>query len=177
PYGRVSRYGLLAYGSSLDQIGPLTRSVEDAALVLGVIAGRDERDATSAAEPTPDYVAALADDGLAGRAGSLRIGVPREYFGEGLDPQVRAAVEQALEVYRRLGARLVELSMPHARYTVACYYVIATAECSSNLARYDGVHYGYRAAGAEGIVDLVSRSRSEGFGAEVKRRLMLGTFA
>ena len=176
-YGRVSRYGLVAYGSSLDQIGPLARSVEDAALLLGVIAGGDPLDATSVAQPVDDYVAALADAKLDAWREHLRIGVPKEYFGDGLDPQVRAAVEAALDVYKRMGAELVEVSMPNSPYCVAIYYLVATAEASSNLARYDGVHYGHRSASAKDIFELYSASRSEGFGPEVKRRIMLGTFA
>jgi len=176
-YGRVSRYGLVAYGSSLDQIGPLATCVADAALLLGVISGRDARDATSVDRPVPDYRAGLADAALATCVRRLRIGVPREYFAEGLDAETRAAVEAALEVYRSLGATLVPVSLPHAPYAIATYYLIATAEASSNLARYDGVHYGHRTAHPRDIYDLYSSSRSEGFGAEVKRRLMLGTFA
>ena len=176
-YGRVSRYGLVAYGSSLDQVGPLAANVQDAALLLGVIAGRDPRDSTSVAEPVPDYVAELADERLEARAGRLRIGIPREYFGAGLDEETRAAVEAALAVYRRLGAKTVEVSLPHTPYAIATYYLVATAEASSNLARYDGVHYGHRTAHPHDLFDLYSASRSEGFGAEVKRRIMLGTFA
>ncbi len=176
-YGRVSRYGLVAYGSSLDQIGPLTRTVTDAAIVLGAIAGPDPRDATSLPAPVPDYAAALADAPLAERAAGLRIGVPRECLGDGLDAEVRRAFEEALAVYRRIGARVVDVSLPRTPYSIAAYYVLATAEASSNLARYDGVRDGHRAAGAQGLVDLYCRSRSEGFGAEVKRRIMLGTFA
>ncbi len=167
----------MAYGSSLDQIGPLATCVADAALLLGVISGRDARDATSVDRPVPDYRAGLADAALATCVRRLRIGVPREYFAEGLDAETRAAVEAALEVYRSLGATLVPVSLPHAPYAIATYYLIATAEASSNLARYDGVHYGHRTAHPRDIYDLYSSSRSEGFGAEVKRRLMLGTFA
>lgn len=176
-YGRVSRYGLVAHGSSLDQIGPLTVGVADAALVLGVIAGNDARDGTSAAAAPPDYRAALADDALAARAAGLRIGVPQEYFAAGLDPEVRSAVEAALRIYERLGARLVSVSMPQLAYAVAVYYVISTAEASSNLARFDGVHYGRRAPRAADLNELYAASRSAGLGAEVKRRIMLGTFA
>jgi len=171
-YGRVSRYGLVAFGSSLDQIGPLTRSAEDAALVLRAIAESDARDATCIDQPVPDYVGALATP-LSG----LRIGIAREYFGEGLSAETRTAVESAIAVFRGAGAEPVEVTLPHMPYGIACYYLIATAEASSNLARYDGVHYGHRAAGAAEIIDLYSASREEGFGAEVKRRIMLGTYA
>jgi aspartyl-tRNA(Asn)/glutamyl-tRNA(Gln) amidotransferase subunit A len=176
-YGRVSRYGLVAYGSSLDQIGPLATCVEDAALVLGVIAGHDPLDSTSVDQAVPDYLAELVDGRLAERRQALRIGIPREYFGDGLDDEVRRQIEAALEVYRRLGAELVEVSLPHTKHCVAAYYVVATAECSSNLARYDGVHYGHRTENPKDIFDLYSQSRDEGFGPEVKRRIMLGTFA
>jgi len=176
-YGRVSRYGLVAFGSSLDQIGPLARNVTDAALLLGVISGHDPRDSTSVAQPTPDYVGAVRDDALDGYAANLRIGVPAEWLADGLDDEVRAALEAALEVYRGLGARTIEVSLPHSRYGVAAYYVIATAECSSNLARFDGVHYGARAYDGDDIAELYSASRAAGFGAEVKRRVMLGTYA
>jgi aspartyl-tRNA(Asn)/glutamyl-tRNA(Gln) amidotransferase subunit A len=176
-YGRVSRYGLVAYGSSLDQIGLMAANVEDAALLLGVISGHDALDSTSLDRPVPDYRAELSDEKLAERVSGLKIGVPNEYLIEGLDDEVRAAVEAALDVYRHSGVEMVELSLPHTRYGIASYYLTAMAECSSNLARYDGVHYGHRAVGPEDIVDLYSSSRSEGFGAEVKRRIMLGTFA
>jgi aspartyl-tRNA(Asn)/glutamyl-tRNA(Gln) amidotransferase subunit A len=175
-YGRVSRYGLVAYGSSLDQIGPLATNVTDAALLLEVVAGQDPHDSTSVAEPVGSYVAALADSQLAKAAAGLRIGVPTEYVGEGLDPEVRAAIEAALEVYRGLGAQVVEVSLPHSPYSIAAYYVVATAECSSNLARFDGVHYGHRTDSPKDIIDVYSSSRDEGFGPEVKRRIMLGTF-
>jgi aspartyl-tRNA(Asn)/glutamyl-tRNA(Gln) amidotransferase subunit A len=176
-YGRVSRYGLVAYGSSLDQIGPLSTNVADAALLLGVIAGHDSADSTCVDRPVPDYLGELSEERLKMRAATLRIGVPKEYFGAGLDAEVQSAVEQALAVYRGLGAALVDISLPHTKHCVAAYYLVATAECSSNLARYDGMHYGHRADRGSDIVDLSSRSRAEGFGAEVKRRLMLGTFA
>lgn len=175
-YGRVSRYGLVAYGSSLDQIGPLARNVSDAALLLSVIAGPDKRDSTCVDHPADDYLANMSDEYLESRRQKLRIGVPREYFAEGLDAEVRGAVEAAIDAYRALGAEIVEVSLPHSPYCVAVYYVIATAECSSNLARFDGVHYGRRAADPRDIVDLYSRSREDGFGDEVKRRVMLGTF-
>jgi aspartyl-tRNA(Asn)/glutamyl-tRNA(Gln) amidotransferase subunit A len=170
-YGRVSRYGLVAFGSSLDQIGPIATDVRDAALLLGVIAGHDERDSTSVDVAVPDYLARL-DEPLEG----VRIGVSGEYFGAGLDPQVRAAVDAAIELMRREGARIVEVELPHMRYAVACYYIISPAEASSNLARFDGVHYGYRTKEPKDIIDLYASSRGEGFGAEVKLRIMLGTY-
>jgi aspartyl-tRNA(Asn)/glutamyl-tRNA(Gln) amidotransferase subunit A len=172
-YGRVSRYGLLAFASSLDQIGPLARSVEDAALVLQVIAGQDPHDATSSAEPVPDYLATL-DRGVAG----LRIGVPRDLVGDGVDASIVRGVSEALERWRSAGATIVDIALPHARYAIPVYYLIATAEASSNLARYDGVRYGHRAAlgKADGLQQMYDRSRDEGFGAEVKRRIMLGTY-
>jgi len=176
-YGRVSRWGLVAYGSSLDQIGPLAANVADAALLLGVIAGKDPHDSTSVDQPVDDYVAGLEDVRLSDYAHELRIGAPQEYFGQGLDPQVRAAVEAALRVYESLGARRVAVSLPHSPYCVAAYYLVATAECSSNLARFDGVHYGRRTTRPRDIYDLYASSRAEGFGPEVKRRIMLGTFA
>ncbi|HON68520.1 MAG TPA: Asp-tRNA(Asn)/Glu-tRNA(Gln) amidotransferase subunit GatA, partial [Phycisphaerae bacterium] len=171
-YGRVSRYGLLAYGSSLDQIGPFARNVRDLALLLHTIAGKDHRDSTSVDEPVPDYVAAL-DRPLR----RMRIGYAEEYFGEGLDPEVRAAVEAALDVYRAAGAEVVPVHLPHMKYAIACYYVVAVAEASSNLARYDGVHYGHRTARPKDYLDVYCSSRQEGFGAEVRRRIMLGTYA
>jgi len=171
-YGRVSRYGVIAYASSLDQVGPLARNVEDCALMLQAIAGFDPADSTSVDTPVPDYAAALAES-VAG----LKIGLPQEYFIEGLDDDVRRAVDQAIETYRGLGAELVEVSLPHTEYAVACYYLIATAEASSNLARYDGVRYGRRAADSQDLGDMYTRSRAEGFGTEVKRRIMLGTYA
>ncbi|NOX58491.1 MAG: Asp-tRNA(Asn)/Glu-tRNA(Gln) amidotransferase subunit GatA [Planctomycetes bacterium] len=171
-YGCVSRYGLVAYGSSLDQIGPMARTVEDAALLLGTIVGHDARDSTSVAKNAPDYVANLSNP-IAGK----KIGIAREYFGEGLDAQTRSAVEFAIEVLRGLGAETVEIELPHTKYAIACYYLIATAEASSNLARYDGVHYGHRSENPRDIFELYSASREEGFGREVKRRLMLGTHA
>lgn len=170
-YGRVSRYGLVAFASSFDQIGPFTLSVRDAATVLGVIAGRDERDATSADLPVPDYEQALTGD-----VRGLRIGIPKEYFGEALDPGIRAAVERQVVVLRSAGAEIREVSLPHTEYTIATYYILATAEASSNLARYDGARYGYRTPQARDLMEMYIRSRSEGFGAEVKRRIMLGTY-
>jgi len=171
-YGRVSRYGLVAFASSLDQIGTFSRDVRDTAMLLDVIAGHDPRDATSADNPVPDYLAEL-DAGAKG----IRIGVPREYFGQGIEPEVEAAVRAAADTYRGLGAEVVDISLPHTEYAIATYYIIATAEASSNLARYDGVHYGHRTQDDVDIVELYSRSRAEGFGPEVKRRIMLGTFA
>jgi len=173
-YGLVSRYGLIAFASSLDQIGPFTRTVEDAALLLQAIAGHDERDSTSFKEAqVPDYRAALAQTG---KPSKWRLGVPKEYFGEGIDPEVAAAVERAVEFYRAQGCEIVEVSLPHTRYCLDVYYVLATAEASSNLARYDGIRYGHRAEGASDIVDLYFKSRAEGFGEEVKRRIILGTY-
>jgi aspartyl-tRNA(Asn)/glutamyl-tRNA(Gln) amidotransferase subunit A len=171
-YGRVSRYGVVAYASSLDQVGPLTRDTADCALLLGVIAGHDPRDSTSIPELVPDYSAAL-ERGVDG----LTIGIPREAFGEGLDPAVRAAVTGAIETLQKLGAKVLEVGLPHTAYAVAAYYIIAPAEASSNLARYDGVKYGLRAPGAANLLDMYVRTRSQGFGAEVKRRIMLGTYA
>jgi aspartyl-tRNA(Asn)/glutamyl-tRNA(Gln) amidotransferase subunit A len=171
-YGRVSRYGLVAFASSLDQIGPITRDVRDAALLLGVIAGPDPRDATSVDLPVEDYLAAL-EGGVAG----LRLGLCREAFVDGLDPEVALAVRRALEVFRELGATVEEVSLPSTAWGVAVYYVLAPAEASSNLARYDGVRYGLRVPGAPDVVEMTARTRALGFGAEVKRRIMLGTYA
>jgi aspartyl-tRNA(Asn)/glutamyl-tRNA(Gln) amidotransferase subunit A len=171
-YGRVSRYGLVAYASSLDQIGPLARSVTEAARVLEVIAGHDPADSTSVDRPVPAYSRSV-DQPLPG----LRIGLVREHFGEGLDPEVEQAVRAAVEVYRGLGAEIVEVSLPHQQYCVAVYYIVAPSEASSNLARYDGVHYGHRASRFDDLIDLYAASRGEGFGSEVKRRIMLGTYA
>ena len=171
-YGRVSRYGLVAFASSLDQIGPFAKDVIDAALVLGVIAGRDPLDSTSADVPAPDFVAEL------GRPiEGLRLGVPQEYFVEGMDPEVEASVREAIEVLKRLGGRAEPISLPTTDYALAAYYLIAPAEASSNLARYDGVKYGSRAAGARDVIDMSSKTRAQGFGPEVKRRIMLGTYA
>ncbi|TLM67158.1 MAG: Asp-tRNA(Asn)/Glu-tRNA(Gln) amidotransferase subunit GatA [Deltaproteobacteria bacterium] len=171
-YGRVSRFGVIAYASSLDQVGPVTIDVRDCALLLQAIAGHDPLDSTSVDTPVPDYAAALRT-GLEG----VRIGLPKEYFGEGLDTDVRRAVEQAVATCRDLGAEIREVSLPHTGYAVACYYLIATAEASSNLARYDSVRFGHRTAAAGNLIETYSRSRDEGFGAEVKRRIMLGTYA
>jgi aspartyl-tRNA(Asn)/glutamyl-tRNA(Gln) amidotransferase subunit A len=171
-YGRVSRYGLIAFASSLDHIGPLTNTVKDAALVLRTIAGRDPMDATSAEVAVPDYVAEL-DQGARG----LKIGVAREYFGEGLDGEVRQSVEAAIQKLATLGCEVMPVSLPHTEYAIPTYYLVATAEASSNLARYDGVRYGFRARDAKSLSDMYRRSRDQGFGAEVKRRIMLGTYA
>lgn len=171
-YGRVSRYGVIAYASSLDQPGPMTRTVADAAALLQVLARHDPLDSTSAPVKTPDYSAEL-ENGVRG----LKLGVPREYFAEGMDPEVEAAVRGALREYERLGATLVDVSLPHTRYALATYYLIAPAEASSNLARYDGVRYGLRAKDAKGLKELYALTRERGFGAEVKRRIMLGTYA
>ena len=173
-YGRVSRFGLVAFASSLDQVGPFGWTVADAALLLQAMAGHDRRDSTSAPVDVPDYLADL-DQPLKG----LRIGIAREYDqADGVDPQVKAAVDEAVQVYRSLGATTVDVSLPHTKYGIAAYYVIAPCEASSNLARYDGVHYGHRTAEpVENIVDLFSKSRAEGFGDEVQRRIMIGTYA
>jgi aspartyl-tRNA(Asn)/glutamyl-tRNA(Gln) amidotransferase subunit A len=170
-YGRVSRYGLVAFASSLDQIGPFTHTVEDAALVLQAIAGHDPLDSTSLDVPVPDYSAHL-NDGVQG----MKLGVPKEYFVDGMDPQVEARVREAIEVYRGLGAEIVEVSLPHTKYAVADYYIIATAEASANLARFDGVRYGKRAEAPRDLADHYGRTRGEGFGKEVKRRIILGTY-
>lgn len=169
-YGRVSRYGLVAFASSLDQIGPLAKDVQDAATMLQVIAGHDPRDSTSIPEPVPTYRTALGQ-----KLQGLKLGLPREYLIGGLDPEVKAAVDAAITQLGRLGAELVEISLPHTEYAVATYYIIATAEASTNLARFDGIRYGARVDGADPIA-LYSRTRGAGFGAEVKRRIILGTY-
>jgi aspartyl-tRNA(Asn)/glutamyl-tRNA(Gln) amidotransferase subunit A len=171
-YGRVSRYGLIAFASSLDHIGPLTRTVKDAALMLRTIAGRDPMDSTSAEVPVPDYVAEL-EKPIRG----LKVGVAKEYFGEGLDSEVRKAVEEAIQKIAGLGCEVVPVSLPHTEYAIPTYYIVANAEASSNLARFDGVRYGYRAKNARTLSEMYRQSRDEGFGAEVKRRIMLGTYA
>ncbi|MGO4349876.1 Asp-tRNA(Asn)/Glu-tRNA(Gln) amidotransferase subunit GatA [Paenibacillus sp. MCAF9] len=171
-YGLVSRFGLVAFASSLDQIGPLTKNVEDSAFVLQAIAGYDTSDSTSANVDIPDYTAALTGD-----VKGLRIGVPKEYLGAGIDPRVKEAVLKALAVYESLGATWEEVSLPHTEYAIATYYLLASSEASSNLARFDGVRYGVRAEDPKNLIDLYKKSRSEGFGAEVKRRIMLGTYA
>ncbi|HEX6649264.1 MAG TPA: Asp-tRNA(Asn)/Glu-tRNA(Gln) amidotransferase subunit GatA [Pyrinomonadaceae bacterium] len=170
-YGRNSRYGLVAFASSLDQIGVFAREVEDVARVLGVMAGRDPHDATSADVPVPDYSAALTGD-LKG----ARLGFPRALFGKGLDEEVKTSVETVIDVYRELGAEIVDVELPHAGYAIAVYYIIATAEASSNLARYDGVRYGFRAEETPELRQMYRKTRQEGFGPEVKRRIMLGTY-
>jgi aspartyl-tRNA(Asn)/glutamyl-tRNA(Gln) amidotransferase subunit A len=170
-YGLVSRYGLIAFASSLDQIGPFGRSVEDTAIVLGAIAGHDPRDSTSWRADVPDYRAALQS-----RQGPWRIGIPREYFGEGLDPEVAASVQAAVRFYEAQGCTVKDVSLPHTEYGIGVYYIIATAECSSNLARFDGIRYGHRSKDAKDAVEIYSKSRAEGFGAEVKRRIILGTY-
>jgi aspartyl-tRNA(Asn)/glutamyl-tRNA(Gln) amidotransferase subunit A len=170
-YGRVSRYGLIAFASSLDHIGPLTTTVKDAAIVLKTIAGRDPMDATSADLPVPDYVSELEKP-----VRGLKIGVPKEYFGEGLDVEVRNAAEAAIQKLAKLGCEVVPISLPHTKYAVPTYYVVATAEASSNLARFDGVRYGYRAKDARTLSEMYRKTRDHGFGAEVKRRIMLGTY-
>jgi aspartyl-tRNA(Asn)/glutamyl-tRNA(Gln) amidotransferase subunit A len=171
-YGRVSRYGLIAFASSLDRIGPLTKTVKDAATVLRTIAGRDPMDSTSADVPVPDYVAEMEKPGR-----GLKLGVAKEYFGEGLDSEVRKSVEAAIQKLAKSGCEIVPVSLPHTEYAIPTYYIVATAEASSNLARFDGVRYGYRDRDANTLSEMYRRSREHGFGAEVKRRIMLGTYA
>jgi aspartyl-tRNA(Asn)/glutamyl-tRNA(Gln) amidotransferase subunit A len=170
-YGRNSRYGLVAFASSLDQVGIFARTTEDVARVLEIIAGRDLHDATTADVPVPDYASQLGGD-----VKGARLGFPKALFGEGLDAEVRASVEAAVNVYRDLGAEIVEVELPHAQYSIAVYYIIATAEASSNLARFDGVRYGFRAEDAPELRQMYRKTREEGFGPEVKRRIMLGTY-
>jgi aspartyl-tRNA(Asn)/glutamyl-tRNA(Gln) amidotransferase subunit A len=170
-YGRISRYGLVAFASSLDQIGIFGQTSKNVAEVLGVIAGRDANDATTAEVEVPDYVGELDKD-----IKNKKIGVPRALFGEGLDVEVKESVETAIENYRRLGAEIVDIELPHSKYSIAVYYILATAEASSNLARFDGVRYGFRAEGAHTLREMYNKTREEGFGAEVKRRIMLGTY-
>jgi aspartyl-tRNA(Asn)/glutamyl-tRNA(Gln) amidotransferase subunit A len=171
-YGRVSRYGMIAFASSLDQGGPMTRTAEDAALLLNVMAGFDPRDSTSVEQPVPDYTATLNND-----IKGLKIGLPKEYFGEGLNPEVAKIVEAAIGEYKKLGASVVEVSLPNSKLAIPCYYVLAPAEASSNLSRFDGARYGYRAKDYTDLVDMYCKTRAEGFGAEVKRRIMIGTYA
>ena len=171
-YGRVSRYGMIAFASSLDQGGPMAQTAEDAALLLNVMAGFDPRDSTSVDEPVPDYTQALNHD-----IKGLRIGLPKEYFGTGLSPDVAKIIETAINEYKKLGAQVVEVSLPNSHLAVPCYYVLAPAEASSNLARFDGAHYGYRAPEYTDLIDMYQKTRAQGFGAEVKRRIMIGTYA
>jgi aspartyl-tRNA(Asn)/glutamyl-tRNA(Gln) amidotransferase subunit A len=170
-YGRVSRFGLVAFASSLDQIGPLTKTVRDSALVMNAIAGHDSQDSTVLNEPVPDYTAKLGND-LRG----VRLGLPKEYMIEGADPDVKAAINAAVKQMNSLGAEIIDVSLPHTDYAVAVYYIVATAEASANLARFDGVRYGYRAENPRDMLDLYGRTRQEGFGPEVKRRVILGTY-
>src|SRR5450432_4400978 len=171
-YGRVSRYGLIAFASSLDHIGPLAHTVEDAAIMLSVIAGHDPMDSTSANVPVPDYVSEMKKP-----VRGMKLGIPKEYFGEGLDAEVRSGVEAAIQQLASQGAEIIPISLPHTSYAVPTYYVIATAEASANLARFDGVRYGYRSQKSQSLAQMYRNSRDEGFGAEVKRRIMLGTYA
>ena len=171
-YGRVSRYGLIAFASSLDQIGPITKDVKDAAILLNVIAGYDEMDSTSVEAPVPDYTKSLIKDVKA-----LTIGVPKEYFIKGIDREVEASVRKAIDVLKELGAKILTISLPHTEYAVAAYYIIAPAEASSNLARFDGVQYGFRAKDARNLIDMYIQTRSKGFGNEAKRRILLGTYS
>ncbi len=170
-YGRVSRFGLVAFASSLDQVGPLTKTVRDSALIMNAMAGHDPQDSTSLNEPVPDYTKNLGRD-LKG----MRLGLPKEYMIEGIDPQVKSAVDTALKQLQSLGAEIVDVSLPHTDYGIAVYYFLATAEASANLARFDGVRYGYRAKDPKDLLDHYGRTREEGFGAEVKRRIILGTY-
>ena len=171
-YGRVSRYGLIAFASSLDRVGPFTTNVRDAATMLSVLAGKDVMDATSSDRPVGDYVGALAKP-----VSGLRIGVPAEYFGEGLDPEIRAAIEKSLDGLRAAGCEVKTIALPHTKYAIPTYYVIATAEASANLSRFDGVRFGLRAKGANTLSSMYRETRDQGFGAEVKRRILLGTYA
>ncbi len=171
-YGRVSRYGMIAFASSLDQGGPMAQTAEDAALLLNVMAGFDPRDSTSVEEPVPDYTAAL-NHGIKG----MRLGLPKEYFGAGLSPEVAKIVQAAIGEYKKLGAEIVEVSLPNSQLAIPCYYVLAPAEASSNLARFDGARYGYRAPEYVDLIDMYKKTRAQGFGAEVKRRIMIGTYA
>jgi len=170
-YGRVSRYGLIAFASSLDQIGPITKDVTDAALVMNVIAGYDEMDSTCVDMPVPDYTKSLTGD-----IKGLRIGIPKEYFIEGIDKEVEARVRASIDLLKDLGAQIVDITLPHTQYAVSTYYIIAPAEASSNLARFDGVQYGFRADDAKDLIDMYIKTRSKAFGNEAKRRLLLGTY-
>jgi aspartyl-tRNA(Asn)/glutamyl-tRNA(Gln) amidotransferase subunit A len=171
-YGRVSRFGLVAFASSLDQIGPITKDVTDAAILMNLIAGHDPKDSTSANLAVPDFTKSLTTD-----VKGMKIGIPKEYFIDGMDPEVDASVRAAIKTLEGLGAHVVDVTLPHTGYAVATYYILATSEASSNLARYDGVKYGFRAEGAKDLLDMYKKSRSRGFGPEVKRRIMLGTYA
>ena len=171
-YGRVSRYGMIAFASSLDQGGPMTRTAEDAALMLNVMAGFDPRDSTSVDAPVPDYTQSLNDD-----IKGLRIGLPREYFSKGLSSEMAQVIETAIAEYKKLGAQVVEVSLPNSQLAIPCYYVLAPAEASSNLSRFDGARYGFRAKDYTDLLDMYCKTRAEGFGAEVKRRIMIGTYA
>ncbi len=171
-YGRVSRYGLIAFGSSLDQVGTMTKDVSDASLLLQVIAGKDVKDSTSVQTPVPNYLQGI-DSNIQG----LRIGIPKEYLTEGMHVDVHKALTDALRVYEKLGAKIIDVDLPHTEYAVAVYYIVANAEASSNLSRYDGVRYGVRSSSAKGVIDMYCRTRAEGFGNEVKRRIMLGNYA
>ena len=171
-YGRISRYGLIAFASSLDQIGPMTRTVEDNAMVLGALSGHDVHDSTSAKREVPDFTSLIGKD-----IKGMKIGVPKEFMGEGVDPAVRASIEESIETFRKLGATVEEVSLPHSKYGVQVYYIIASSEASSNLQRFDGIRYGYRSEDITNLEDVYVKSRSEGFGDEVKRRIMLGTFS
>jgi aspartyl-tRNA(Asn)/glutamyl-tRNA(Gln) amidotransferase subunit A len=170
-YGRVSRYGLIAFASSLDQIGPITKDVTDCALLLKVISGYNPMDSTSVDLPVPDYTKSLLND-----IKGLKIGIPKEYFVEGLDPEVKKALKDAMELLKSKGAQFEEMSLPHTEYALSVYYIIAPAEASSNLAKFDGVQYGFRGKEAANLIDMYKKTRSQGFGAEVKRRLILGTY-
>ena len=171
-YGRISRYGLIAFASSLDQIGPMTRTVEDNAMVLGALSGHDVHDSTSAKREVPDFTSLIGKD-----IKGMKIGVPKEFMGEGVDPAVRASIEESIKTFRKLGATVEEVSLPHSKYGVQVYYIIASSEASSNLQRFDGIRYGYRSEDITNLEDVYVKSRSEGFGDEVKRRIMLGTFS
>ena len=170
-YGRVSRFGLVAFASSFDQIGPMTKTAEDAAVLMNVIGGHDPMDSTSANVPLPDFTAALSKD-----VKGLKVGIPKEYFGKGLDSDVEKAVQEAIKALESMGMQTVEVSLPHTEYAVATYYILACAEASANLSRYDGVKYGYRSEHSENLMDMYTNTREEGFGEEVKRRILLGTF-
>jgi aspartyl-tRNA(Asn)/glutamyl-tRNA(Gln) amidotransferase subunit A len=170
-YGRVSRYGLIAFASSLDQVGPFTHDVADCALMMEVLAGHDPRDSTSVNEPVPAYTQSLNTP-----VKGLKIGVPKEFFSEGIDPEVEAAVRTALKEYEKQGAKLIDVSLPHSPYALAAYYIVAPAEASSNLARYDGMHYGHRTKQKADLIATYAKSRSEGFGKEVQRRILIGTY-